>query len=210
MIALALEFSSDRRSVAVARDTAVLAEVAHQGTQRTPIFALIGAALQEAGITREQVEAIAVGIGPGSYTGVRLAISVAQGWQLATGVRVAAVNSLANLARVTAEQGVGRVLLAVDAQRQEAAVAEAEGGVLLSPVRLLPLADLQERQRQGEIVAGPEVVRLLGGGCELFPSARIAAQLAVQADLWLPAEQLAPVYLREASFVKAPPPRLVA
>lgn len=207
MTLLALEFSSDRRSVAVAREGQVLAEVVHQGTLRTPIFALIEAALTQAGVGREAIEAIAVGLGPGSYTGVRLAISVAQGWQLATGVKTIGVNSLANLAAVAAQNPeTSSCLLAVDAQRHEFAVAEADGGRLISDVRLAPAAELKTRLASGESIAGPDVPRLLGGGIELFPSAATAARLATEGSS-VPAETLAPVYLRDVSFVKAPAPR---
>lgn len=207
MTLLALEFSSDRRSVAVARDGRVLAEVVHQGTLRTPIFALVEAALTQAGVGREAIKAIAVGLGPGSYTGVRLAISVAQGWQLATGVRTIGVNSLANLAAVAAQNPeTSTCLLAVDAQRHEFAVAEAQDGRLISEVRLAPADELKTRLANAERIAGPDVPRLLGGGIALFPNATTAARLAAESEC-APAESLAPVYLREVSFVKAPAPR---
>ena len=38
---------------------------------------------------REQIEVLAVGLGPGSYTGIRVALSMAQGWQLARGGEIA-------------------------------------------------------------------------------------------------------------------------
>lgn len=209
MTVLALEFSSDRRSVALVRQGVVLAEAVHQVTRTTPVFALIAEVLARAEVAREAVGCVAVGIGPGSYTGVRLAISVAQGWQLASGVKVAGVNSFDALALAAEAAGLGRVLLAVDAQRQEFATAFAEAGRLVSPLRLVPLVELKSLLTRGEAVAGPEVPRLLGGGVELFPSAAITAYLAEARAEFVPAETLAPVYLREAAFVKAPPPRMV-
>jgi tRNA threonylcarbamoyladenosine biosynthesis protein TsaB len=207
MTILALEFSSDRRGVALLRDGRLLAEVSHEGTRHTPIFALITRALAEAGLARGDVEAIAVGIGPGSYTGIRFAISVAQGWQLATGAQTMGVNSLENMALVAAERGP--VLLAVDAQRGEFAVASAEAGRLLEPVRLVPATELRERLARGETIAGPDVPRLLGDGFEVHATAANAACMAWARPDFVPAEQLAAVYLREASFVKAPPARVL-
>ena len=209
MTVLALEFSSDRRSVALVRRGVVLAEAVHQVTRTTPVFALIADVLARAEVAREAVECLAVGIGPGSYTGVRLAISVAQGWQLASGVKVAGVNSFDTLALAADAAGLGRVLLAVDAQRQEFAAAFADGGRLVSPIRLASLVELKSQLAGGGMVAGPDVPRLLGGGVELFPSAAIAARLAENRGEFVPAETLAPVYLREAAFVKAPPSRVV-
>jgi tRNA threonylcarbamoyladenosine biosynthesis protein TsaB len=205
MIALALEFSSDRRSVAVGRAGELLAEVTHLGTVNTPVFALIAEALRQASVEREDVGQLVVGVGPGSYTGVRIAISAAQGWQLATGATCVGVNSLENLARSVTD----RILLAVDAQRGEFASAWAEAGRLLEPIRLRSKDELLGRLGQGEWVGGPDLERLLPGARPLFPTAAGALALAVNA-VAVPAETLAPSYLREASFVKAPPTREIA
>lgn len=208
MTTLALEFSTDRRSVALVRDGTVLAESVHQATHTTPVFALIADVLERAGVARGQVKCVAVGVGPGSYTGVRLAISVAQGWQLAGNARVAAVSSFDALARAL-PAAAGIALLAADAQRGELAVARAEGGRLIEPIRLMTLVDVKVLLTAGENVAGPEVVRLLGGGQEIFPTAAEIGRLAELRGEFVPAETLAPIYLREAAFVKAPPARVL-
>lgn len=205
MIALALEFSSDRRSVAVGRSGEVLAEVSHHGTVNTPVFALIAEALRQASVAREEVRQLVVGVGPGSYTGVRIAISAAQGWQLATGASCFGVNSLENLARSVTT----RTLLAVDAQRGEFASAWAESGRLVEAVRLRTKDELLSGLEQGELLAGPGLDRLVPGARTLFPTAAGALALAWHAEA-VPAEELVPVYLREASFVKAAPTRVVA
>ncbi|HAB15335.1 MAG TPA: tRNA (adenosine(37)-N6)-threonylcarbamoyltransferase complex dimerization subunit type 1 TsaB [Verrucomicrobiota bacterium] len=205
MIWLALEFSSDRRSVAVA-SASTLVETIHQGTVQTPIFKLIGDALDRAGVSRAQVDAIAVGLGPGSYTGVRLALAVAQGWSLATDVRVTGLSSLECLA-VSAANSTGPMLLAVDAQRGEFATALAEGGRLIEQIQLRTLEQIRQRYAAGTRVGGPEIARQLTGAFELFPSASDLVPLAKRHPVFVPVEQLAPIYLREAKFVKAPPPR---
>jgi tRNA threonylcarbamoyladenosine biosynthesis protein TsaB len=156
-------------------------------------------------VEREDVGQLVVGVGPGSYTGVRIAISAAQGWQLATGATCVGVNSLENLARSVTD----RILLAVDAQRGEFASAWAEAGRLLEPIRLRSKDELLGRLGQGEWVGGPDLERLLPGARPLFPTAAGALALAVNA-VAVPAETLAPSYLREASFVKAPPTREIA
>lgn len=209
MTTLAIEFSTDRRSVAVVRDGAVLAEVVHQATRTTPVFAMIADVLARAGVGRDAVGCIAVGIGPGSYTGVRLAISVAQGWQLANGVKIASVTSFEAMAVAAKALAAGPVLLAADAQRGEFAVAVAEDGRLTGPIHLAAGDALKVRIAEGEAVAGPEVLRMLGGGSELFPAAADIARSAGARGEFVTAESLAPVYLREAAFVKAPPARVV-
>ena len=71
------------------------------------------ALLAEAGIARAQLDAIAVGRGPGAFTGVRLAIGIAQGIALALDRPVLAVSTLAALALRT--DAPGRRLAAIDA-----------------------------------------------------------------------------------------------
>ena len=204
MIALALEFSSDRRSVAVGRGDEVLAEVLHEGTVRTPVFALIARALEQAGVSRDEIRRLVVGIGPGSYTGIRIAISAVQGWHLASGAETSAVNSIDNLAF-----GVGpRALLAVDAQRGEFASAWAEGGQRIEPVRLRSAEEFQVLLATGSRIISPDSARLLPGAEPGFPSAGNALRLAARNEA-VPASALAPVYLRAASFVKAPAGRVI-
>ena len=96
---LALEFSSEQRSAAVVEHGAVLGEAHETAGKHTRAFALIEQALAEAGIEREQIDCVAVGLGPGSYMGTRIAIAIAQGWQLARGVKVAGTSSAEAVAR---------------------------------------------------------------------------------------------------------------
>jgi len=77
--------------------------------------------LAEAGIAKSQLDAIAVGRGPGAFTGVRLAIAIAQGIALALDRPVVPVSTLAALAAITSSPG-GRpihVLAAIDARMGE-------------------------------------------------------------------------------------------
>ena len=74
------------------------------------------ALLAEAGIARAQLDAIAVGRGPGAFTGVRLAIAIAQGIALALDRPVVAVSTLAALAM---RAGGERRIAAIDARLGE-------------------------------------------------------------------------------------------
>ena len=204
MTILALEFSSARRSVALARGGTVLAEAAVQSDARgTDAFGLIEKVLADAKISRAEIEVIAVGIGPGSYTGIRAAIAVAQGWQLATGVNLLSVSSAAAIAaQAQAENLFGRVNVVIDAQRGEFYLA----GWELSPtqrtavslLKIVTLAEVEARKAAGEICVGPE---LAPAG---FPSAARVAQLAAGRMDFVAGEKLEPIYLRETTFIKAP------
>ena len=72
--------------------------------------------LEEAGITRSQLDGIAVGRGPGAFTGVRLAIALAQGIAMALDKPVVAISTLAALAMQSAGE---RTLAAIDARMGE-------------------------------------------------------------------------------------------
>lgn len=204
MAILALEFSSARRSVALADAAgAVLAEAVEESTGRgTSAFGLIEQALTAAQLTREAVTLVAVGLGPGSYTGIRAAIAVAQGWQLARETRLWGITSMQSLAaQAQLAQVLGRVNLVVDAQRDEFYWGEwdiaVNGRRELAPLRIVPAAELLARQAAGEICVGPEMKH------RLFPTAATVAVLAAGCQEGVPGNQLEPVYLRATTFAKA-------
>src|SRR5262245_2062320 len=97
MKTLAIEFSTDQRSVAVLVGEDVRGTAAESSTRDTHAFALIEQALKQAEVKREEIECIAIGTGPGSYTGIRAAIAIAQGWQLARPIQLAGVSTVENL-----------------------------------------------------------------------------------------------------------------
>ncbi len=219
---LALEFSSTRRSVAVIQAQSqagpqALSEVVEvdKGARATPALGWIEEALREARLEREQVECLAIGLGPGSYTGIRAAIAVAQGWQLASppgGIKLLGISSAECVAAQAQAEGiVGRVTVVIDAQRQEFYLAvyevTAEGRREIAPLRLATLAEVQQSEKAGEQLIGPDVAAWFPGGRVLFPSAATLGRLAAGRTGFVSGEELEPIYLRETNFVKAPPPR---
>src|SRR5262245_31906454 len=101
MIVLAFEFSTICRGVAVVRDGEVLSEVRQMDGRHTRIIGLMQAALDEAKTHRAEISHLALGIGPGSYMGIRLSIAAVQGWLLARETTVIPVSSFSVLARMT-------------------------------------------------------------------------------------------------------------
>lgn len=116
---LAIETATEACSVAVHVDGAVIErfEVAprrHAGLT----LPWAGELLAEAGISRRQLDAVAISRGPGAFTGVRLAIAIAQGIALAIDRPLLAVSTLQALA-LRAPAGQSQVLAAIDARMGE-------------------------------------------------------------------------------------------
>ena len=117
MILLALETSTEACSVALWIDGTVR-ERFDVVPRRHAELALPWAEqlLSDAGIPRSRLDAVAVGRGPGAFTGVRLGVALAQGIALALDVPVLPVSTLAALA---AQARGDRILAAIDARMGE-------------------------------------------------------------------------------------------
>ncbi|HTQ51547.1 MAG TPA: hypothetical protein VMJ12_12610, partial [Candidatus Acidoferrales bacterium] len=140
---------------------------------------------------------------------VRMALAMAQGWQLATGINLLGIGSVEALAaRARAEQMFGRITLVVDAQRDEfyQAIFEVTPDRLveIEPLKIVTAATVDARACAGELIAGPEVTRWFPTGKNLFPSAAMLVMLAEHRNDFCHGKQLEPIYLREASFLKIP------
>src|SRR6266404_7709356 len=176
---LALEFSSSQRSAAVVLGAArpeIVTEVVETGGPPTRPFAMIEEALRQAGIEREQVECVVVGIGPGSYTGIRAAISIAQGWQLARPIRILGISSAEGIAaQAQADGAMGRMDVIVDAQRDELYLATYElthdSCREIEALKIVTMAEARLRAEAGGVLIGPEVSRWFATGKTVFPRA---------------------------------------
>jgi len=118
---LAIETASAACSAALAVDGEVRERYALAPRQHaTLILPMVESLLVEAGVKVAQLDAIAFGRGPGSFTGVRIAASVVQGIAFAAGRPVVPVSTLAALALgAQREAGGSPVLAALDARKHE-------------------------------------------------------------------------------------------
>jgi tRNA threonylcarbamoyl adenosine modification protein YeaZ len=214
---LALEFSSPPRSVAVAERPAaghppvVLASAVSVEPRGSP-FPLIEQALAKAGVPPERIDLIAVGLGPGSYTGVRSAIAVAQGWQLARAVKLAGVSSLHCMAHRAWLAGArGPVAVVVNALRDEFYAGnydlKGDGPLEREPLGLMDKADALSLAISGRATIGYDLPPMFVEAREVFPDAEALAHLAAKEPGVARGELLEPIYLRAVNFAKAPPPR---
>lgn len=208
---LAVEFSSETRSVALVEGGHVLGRASGMGGRNTRSFALIEAAFREAGLEREVIECIAVGLGPGSYAGIRAAIALAQGWQLARDILVLGVNSVECLAAQAHDEGVrAMVHFLIDAQRKEFYCGRAElaSGARVEPLRLVGFEEASALPA-ATLIVEPALLPQFPGARAMSPDAATLGRLAATRSDFVSAARLEPIYLRATSFVKAPPPRLI-
>jgi tRNA threonylcarbamoyl adenosine modification protein YeaZ len=213
MTILGVEFSAPERSVALRRD-GVLAEATEAGGRHTAALGMIEKVLAETGVARGEIDTLVVGLGPGSYTGIRAAIALAQGWQLANGVRLLGIGSVeAIVARAQADRLTGRVSVVIDAQRNEFYLAThdltATGWTAVERLQIVSLPQVQARADAGHLLVGPEITRWFPHGRVIQPTAATLTELARGRTDFVTGDRLEPIYLRETTFVKAPPARLI-
>lgn len=122
---LALETATRRCSVALFKDGKELAwrdqEEPNGFIHAEKLHVFIQEVLQEAQVTPADLQAIALGLGPGSYTGLRIGASAAKGLAHALSLPVLGIGSLQVLAWKAKElaKGTQRILAVVDARRME-------------------------------------------------------------------------------------------
>jgi tRNA threonylcarbamoyladenosine biosynthesis protein TsaB len=224
---LALDTATECCSAAMLIEGRLLtreAELARGHAER--ILPMIDELLAEAAIRLREAGAIAFGRGPGSFTGVRLAASIAQGLAFAAGLGVVAISDLAALAQrvLDEDSSVTRVLVCNDARMKEVywgcferngeGLAQAYGNERVGPpdtVRLPP--SWASAAGVGRGFAAYPALRTLKGiavrdrSDQLLPRATEVVRLAVpevSAGRLLAPEAAVPVYLRDD--VARPPP----
>lgn len=211
---LAFETATEACSVAVYVDGAVHArlEVAPRRHAEL-VLPWAEALLADAGIARAQLDAIAVGRGPGAFTGVRLAIAIAQGIALALDRPVVPVSTLAALAM---RAGGQRRIAAIDARMGEVYLGlfeqEGDGLRALGPETVIAPAQASLppgggwhgagtgfAAAQGALVARLEG-HLLAADPQALPAAADVARLAAlgyaRGEALAP-ERVEPAYLRD-------------
>ncbi len=117
---LAIETATEACSVALIHGEQLIARSEIAPRRHTElVLPMADALLAEAGIGRHALDAIAVGCGPGAFTGVRLGVSLAQGMALALDLPVIPVSSLAALALEAPEEDDTAILAVIDARMGE-------------------------------------------------------------------------------------------
>jgi tRNA threonylcarbamoyladenosine biosynthesis protein TsaB len=120
LLLLAVETSCGTPSVALLRGEQVLAEeqAAAGRTGAESLLPCVDAVLSRAGLALGTVEAFAISIGPGSFTGLRIGVATLKGFAFGTELPIAPVPTLAALSRAAPDEREPVVAL-VDARRGE-------------------------------------------------------------------------------------------
>lgn len=174
---LGIETSTLNASVAVSDGKTVVARGDNAvNTHSEQLLILVEEAMSEAGLTLADLDGIAVGAGPGSFTGLRIGMATAKGLAYATDKPLWAVSSLAALASdlcVARDVGERLIMPVLDARRKEIFVgffrASETGVTAVAPERVLPPADLHELVAEIAGDAGRPIA--LGNGLGIYAGA---------------------------------------
>jgi tRNA threonylcarbamoyladenosine biosynthesis protein TsaB len=189
------------------------------------LLVLAAQLLDEAGLAFADVDRIAVGLGPGTFTGLRIGVATARALAQSTDAELVGVSTLRALAleaEPEAPAGAG-VLAVIDARRGEAFSAGWRGGELVLEQTALGPEELAARiaEEGGPWLAvGDGAIRfredLERAGCTIAPDgdeqhgvrARAVCQLALEAPRGTARDLVIPDYLRPPDAVHSAPRKI--
>ena len=217
---LALEASAKAVSCAVAEDGTPIASAWQQTglTHSRTLMPMVEAMLQNSGLALSDMDAIAVAVGPGSFTGLRIGIAAAKGLAWGAEKPCIAVSTLEAMAMPLSHMDGHLILCAMDARRQQIynALFLAQEGKL---VRLRPDRAISLEEVAAEVRDEMRPITVVGDGaalchgfltqagipCALAPihlraqsavGVGLAAEALAKEGKLLSAQDLSPVYLR--------------
>ncbi len=166
------------------------------------LIGIIGHAIEASGIEYQDLDAIAVTVGPGSFTGVRVGVSAARGFALSLGIPAIGISTLQGLAFEARQiRPDAPVMAAVDARRKEiyAQLFDADGKPLTGPL-VCDARAIGIDLPSGTILAGSGSAKIDGTGDRLFedrstPDVVTIARLAALTEPPFPKPR--PLYLRK-------------
>jgi tRNA threonylcarbamoyladenosine biosynthesis protein TsaB len=171
MLILGIDTATQVASVGIVRTGEVLAEESrHERANHTEtLLPLIGKVLTQAGVTLREIEGVGVSIGPGSFTGLRVALGTVKGFAYAMGQKVVGVPTLEALARTVSEwegkEWEGLICPVLDARKGEVYAGLFRRGADGNLVRLLSDRVLAPQHLLEQITEG---CLFLGDGAEAY------------------------------------------
>ncbi|TXY29348.1 tRNA (adenosine(37)-N6)-threonylcarbamoyltransferase complex dimerization subunit type 1 TsaB [Vibrio mimicus] len=226
---LALDTATERCSVALLVGNTVYSrsEIAPRDHTKK-VLPMVDEVLKEAGVTLQELDALAFGRGPGSFTGVRIGIGIAQGLAFGANLPMIGISTLAAMAQAAYRlQGMAHIASAIDARMEEVywgryvrqedgSWQAAEAECVIAPA-LLAQTLTRDEQVWGKAGTGWDAYPALADlplqvqtSEVLYPDSQDIAYLA-QFELaqgnTMSVEQASPVYLRDTVAWKKLPGR---
>ncbi len=163
MYSLAIETSGRVGSVALVRDGVVLAEPTfeHGLKHAAGILPMIDSLCREHGVRPGDLAELYLSIGPGSFTGLRIGVTMAKTMSLTTGVKIVAVPTVDVLA-ANAPTDARHVIIVLDAKRDQIFTAAFDSrDASLSPAAAQRMKELRRRMRELGVEIRAEGVNVL-------------------------------------------------
>lgn len=155
MKTLHIETSSKNCSVAISDGEKLLClceEVSENYKQSESLHTFVEWALEGAEISLKEIEAVSLGKGPGSYTGLRIGASAGKGFCYGLKIPLVAINSLTTMVEPFLEKGYDYIIPLVDARRMEVycAVYDGNTGKMLSETEAKILDEMSFQDYEGK------------------------------------------------------------
>lgn len=215
MIILAIDTSTDYLSLAILKDDKVLARFHKKSSMRHSILLVptIDRILKDAGLKIKDIDCFAISIGPGSFTGLRIGVTVVKGLAYTLKKPIVAVPTLDVIA-MNAKNYKGVISTVLDARKNKvyASLYRSDGNIIkkISKYLLLPLEELLKKTEKydkvlflGDTVISPGLrinskSRTENKVNDWYPKAEIIARLAAQdfkKKRFVRPEDLEPMYI---------------
>src|SRR5271156_4101886 len=152
MLDLAFDTSSSIGSIALGNDKVVVQSIEFKGPQRHS--ASLFPALVRLGIPRLKLRRIIVGLGPGSFSGIRVSLAAAHGLGLVQGVPVIGISSAYSVAYQYKD--VPKLGIFADAKRREVFCTAFANGKLERATYLIPIEEIKTHEALFTLVVSSE------------------------------------------------------
>lgn len=217
---LHIETSSKNCSVAISDGEELLClceEVSENYKQSESLHTFVEWALEGAEISLKDLDAISLGKGPGSYTGLRIGAASAKGFCFGLNIPLIAINSLESMIEPFINKGYDYIIPLIDARRMEVYTAKFDGnsGEMLTETEAKILGENSFQELLDKKIAfvgdgaekAKEILKLQKATFDgkIFPSAQYLIKTAIQKFKAKDFEDVAyfnPLYLKEFQGVK--------
>ncbi len=194
MISLVIETSSDEGSVAIGSGDKLLNEICFKGAGQRRHSSLLFSALEQLELPKLELDQLIIGLGPGSFSGIRVALAAAQGISLVKKIPIKGICSAFSVALQKKE--VTRLGVFSDARRGEFYATIFRQGNLEKKSFLLSHTQFEEEISKVTLAVSAESIPLITE--KVYPRGRDFLLISDDSPHWISSPNLEPIYLRDA------------